>query len=176
MSSWSQVQDESLQISYYFKRKVLLNSRWEVLCVPGLMSCLPSSLVSLPNVTDTNVPLPISISTMMAAEYYKINSVPKHYKRNRRKRSTQLQPISNNPISYGHGIAGEQAKISACSGCILQNKKYQRQLNLRFSFLFALYGAISLLVFRLLSPLFSSSLMSQIGELKANRGDPDKQT
>ena len=39
------------------------------------MSCLPSALVSLPNVTDTNAPLPISISTMMAAEYYKINSV-----------------------------------------------------------------------------------------------------
>ena len=70
------------------------------LLLPRLMSCLPSALVSLPNVTDTNVPLPISISTMMAAEYYKINSVPKHYKRNRRKRSTQLQPISNNPISY----------------------------------------------------------------------------
>ena len=42
------------------------------------MSCLPSALVSLPNVTDTNAPLPISISTTMAAEYYKINSVPKN--------------------------------------------------------------------------------------------------
>ena len=39
------------------------------------MSCLPSALVSLPNVTDTNAPLPISISTTMAAEYYKITKL-----------------------------------------------------------------------------------------------------
>ena len=66
-----------MQISFKspFKGKVLLNARLEVLCVPGLMSCLPSALVSLPNVTDTNAPLPISIPTTMAAEYYKINGV-----------------------------------------------------------------------------------------------------
>ena len=91
-----------MQISFKspFKGKVLLNSRLEVLCVPGLMSCLPSALVSLPNVTDTNAPLPISISNTIATEYYKNNSVRKNSNVMTKNGAPDRNPIGNNPISY----------------------------------------------------------------------------